>query len=75
MIFNLETRYARGVRMTPALKDKQTLWVSRNRRKLTEIAQGARVSPQFVHQVFRGRRRSTGGRIERLLREAGAPVS
>ena len=50
------------------------VWVSRNRGKLTEIAEKAKCSPQFVHMVMRGERSSSDGRVERLLREYGAPM-
>lgn len=51
------------------------VWVSNNRGKLTEIAGKASVSAQFVHLVLRGERSSSDGRVERLLREAGAPIA
>ncbi len=50
------------------------VWVHHNRGALTKIAREAQVSPQFVHLVMRGARSSTAGRIERLLRERGAPL-
>ncbi len=53
---------------------KAVVWVSENRGKLSEIAKTAKVTPQFAHQVLRGIRRSKDGNVERLLREAGAPV-
>ena len=62
-------------RVTLAFRDMQTIWVSHNRTLLTEIAKEARVSPQFVHQIFRGKRRSSDGRVERLLKKAGAPIA
>lgn len=51
------------------------VWVSNNRGKLTDIAGKSNVSPQFVHLVLRGERSSSDGRVERLLREAGAPIA
>ncbi len=51
------------------------VWVSNNRGKLTEIARIAKVSPQFVHLVMHGSRSSKDGTVERLLREAGAPLA
>jgi hypothetical protein len=50
------------------------VWVQYNRGTLTKIAREAQVSPQFVHLVMRGARSSTAGRIEKLLRERGAPL-
>jgi hypothetical protein len=50
------------------------VWVSDNRGAMTSIAEKAGVSPQFVHLVLRGARSSSDGRVERLLREKGAPL-
>jgi hypothetical protein len=57
-------------------QDRAAQWVSRNRGKLSEIAGqvNPKVSPQFVHLVLRGKRKSGDGRVEKLLRRAGAPV-
>lgn len=65
--------------MPTLLHDKDmaaSMWVLRNRGQLSAIAARIRppVSPQFVHLVLRGKRRSRGGKVERMLREAGAPV-
>ena len=49
------------------------VWVSQNRGILTSIADRLNVTPQMVHMVLRGLRKSEGGKIERMLREAGAP--
>lgn len=49
------------------------VWVSQNRGILTSIADRANVTPQMVHMVLRGLRKSEGGKIERMLKEAGAP--
>ena len=51
-------------------------WVSEHRGELSRIARGVRpqVTPQFVHQVLRGLRRSEDGRVERALKKMGAPV-
>lgn len=57
-----------------AESDAMILWVHANRNKLTEISEAVGVSPQFVHMVSRGQRKSEGGKVERLLREAGAPI-
>ena len=50
------------------------LWASSHRNVLTEIAREVNCTPQFVHYVLYGQRRSKDGRIERLLRARGAPV-
>lgn len=52
------------------------VWVSNNRNKITEIAQSMRprVSPQFVHMVLYGKRKSRNGVVERKLRVVGAPL-
>ena len=50
------------------------LWVSSHRSILASIARQYKVTPQFVHYVLYGRRKSADGRIERALRESGAPV-
>ena len=50
------------------------LWVHTHRKALTEIAAKCGVSSQFCGYVLYGQRRSADGRIERLLRQAGAPV-
>ncbi len=65
--------------MPTPIRDKDmaaSMWVLRNRGELSRIAARIRppVSPQFVHLVLRGKRRSRGGRVERMLRGAGAPV-
>jgi hypothetical protein len=56
-------------------KDPQAiLWVHTHRSVLTIIAARCGVSAQFVGYVLYGQRRSRDGMIERLLREAGAPL-
>ena len=52
------------------------VWMSNNRGVLTRIAKSVSppVSPQFVHLVLRGERNSSHGRIEKLLKDHGAPV-
>ena len=52
-------------------------WVAANRGVLSRVAKAVRppVTPQFVHQVLRGRRRSEDGRVERALKGVGAPLS
>lgn len=56
---------------------KAAAWVSANRGIMSHIAskmKPKKVSPQFVHLVLRGKRKSEDGKVERALREAGAPV-
>ena len=50
-------------------------WVARNRGILSRIARAVKppVTPQAVHLVLRGLRKSTDGRIEKALAQAGAP--
>lgn len=51
-------------------------WVAAHRGELSRIAETVRprVSPQFVHLVLRGKRKSKDGNVERQLRRLGAPV-
>lgn len=51
-------------------------WVKQHRGALSKIANSVkpRVSPQFVSQVLSGEKRSKDGRVERLLRDMGAPL-
>jgi len=53
---------------------KILMWQAANRGTMTKIAERAKVTPQFVYLVIRGRRKSKGGKVERLLKEAGAPI-
>ena len=53
---------------------KIIIWQSRNHGVLTAVANDIGCSVQFCHLVLRGRRRSKDGRVERLLREKGAPL-
>lgn len=50
------------------------LWAAAHRNTLTAIADEVGVTPQFVSMCLYGRRKSKDGRIERKLRELGAPV-
>ncbi len=50
------------------------LWVSSHRNSLTEVAGKCHCTPQFVGYVLYGQRKSKDGRVERLLKELGAPV-
>ena len=58
----------------PEVSPELLAWISRNRGLMTQIADKAKVTPQFVHQVIHKRRNSKTGKVERLLREAGAPI-
>jgi hypothetical protein len=51
------------------------LWASEHRNVLTEIADQCDVTPQFVHMVLYRYRKSRDGKVERALRERGAPLS
>jgi hypothetical protein len=54
--------------------DRKRLWVVRNYGVLARIARECGgVSAVFVGDVLYGRRKSTGGVVERALAEAGAP--
>jgi hypothetical protein len=59
----------------PPRKDPMAvLWVNSHRNVLTEVAKQCHCTPQFAHFVLYGMRKSKDGRVERLLREAGAPI-
>lgn len=59
----------------PVRKDPMAiLWAAANRNALTEIAGACDCTPQFVHYVLYAQRRSKDGRVERMLRDMGAPV-
>ena len=49
-------------------------WIASNRGRMSELAQKAGCSPQFVYLVTRGKRKSKGGKVERMMRQAGAPI-
>jgi hypothetical protein len=53
---------------------KAILWVAANRNALSNIAEQCGCTPQFVGYVLYQQRRSRDGKVERLLRELGAPV-
>lgn len=61
-------------RPSPRKDPMVKLWVSDNRNVLTQIAQEYKVSPQFVHLVLYGKRKSLNRRIEYALKERGAPI-
>jgi hypothetical protein len=50
------------------------LWASAHRNLMSEIARSCGCTPQFVHYILYGERRSRDGKVERMLREEGAPV-
>jgi len=50
------------------------LWASAHRNVLSELARQFNVTPQFCHMVLYAHRKSRDGRIERALRELGAPI-
>ena len=55
-------------------KEAIALWMAANWGALTRIAGRLKVTPQFVHQVLRGQRKSRNGRVERQLKDLGAPI-
>ncbi len=61
-------------RASPRKDPLAILWAANNRNALTEIANRMGTSPQFVSMVLHRRRKSKDGRVERALREMGAPV-
>lgn len=56
--------------------DAITVWAARNRGIQTKIANEMKpkLTPQFVHHVLQGRRKSKNGVVEKKLRLAGAPI-
>jgi hypothetical protein len=50
------------------------LWMANNRGALTDVSLKCGVTPQFVHMVLNGRRKSSAGDVEAELRKVGAPV-
>ncbi len=59
----------------PPRKDPMAiLWAHGHRNALTQVADRLGVTPQFCHYVLYGQRKSKDGRVERALRELGAPV-
>jgi len=50
------------------------LWASAHRNVLTQIAEEVGCTPQFCHYVLYGLRKSRDYRVERRLRELGAPI-
>ena len=62
--------------MSTTTKDALLIWLAQNRGILTKVSLQVKppVSPQFVSQVYRGIRKSKDGKIERLLKQYGAPL-
>ncbi len=61
-------------RPVPRKDPMAILWASSHRSSMAGIAKSHGVSSQFVSMVLYRRRKSKDGRIERALRELGAPV-
>lgn len=62
--------------MPTQLNEAMIVWLAQNRGLLSKIAEQVKpsVTPQFVGQVCRGKRKSRDGKIERILRSYGAPL-
>lgn len=62
--------------MPSPAKPEMIVWLDQNRGVLSKIALAMRpqVTPQYVGQVARGKRRSRDGSIERKLKSLGAPI-
>lgn len=62
--------------MPTQLNEAMIVWLAQNRGKLSEIAKQMKptVTPQFVGQICRGKRKSRDGKVERILRSYGAPL-
>lgn len=61
-------------RTVPRKNPLAILWAAAHRNALTEIADRMGTSPQFVSMVLHGKRKSKDRRVERALREMGAPI-
>lgn len=61
-------------RPSPRKDPLAILWAAAHRNTMTIIAEEIGCTPQFVSMCLYGRRKSKDGRIERKLRELGAPV-
>lgn len=72
----MKLRPDKAVRRTQEQLDRITLWAARNRGIQSRIAEEMKpaITPQFVHHVLMGRRKSKGGLVEKKLRGAGAPI-
>jgi hypothetical protein len=55
------------------LKEKRDQWLAANRGILARISEELGITPQFVGDVFWGRRTSRSGQVEGRLAELGAP--
>lgn len=66
----------RNKKPSPPVTDALLLWLARNRGVLKWVADQIRpaVTEQFVCMVARGKRKSKDGKVERLLRQKGAPI-
>ena len=62
--------------MATTTKDALIVWLAQNRGILTKVSKQMKppVTSQFVSQVCRGIRNSKDGKVERLLRQYGAPL-
>jgi predicted transcriptional regulator len=63
-----------GMKKLTERERRASAWVAANRGALSEIARDLEVTPQFVHQVLRGERKSADSRVELALRKRGASV-
>lgn len=50
------------------------VWVGSNRGICREIAKATKKTPQFINLVLYGKKHSSDGRIEQMLKNAGAPI-
>ncbi len=62
--------------MSTTTSEAMIVWLAQNRGVLSKIAEQVKptVSPQFVGQICRGKRKSRDGKIERILKSYGAPL-
>lgn len=61
------------VAKSPA-EQRAAIWVMQNRGVLSRIAAQLEVTPQFVHMVLMGKRKSGNNVVEGALRKCGAPL-
>lgn len=57
------------------LRLRVAAWVALNHGVCAKIAQQADCTSSFVNLVLYGQKRSKDGKVERLLRKAGAPIN
>lgn len=55
-------------------EQRAAIWVMQNRGVLSRIAVQLEVTPQFVHMVLMGKRKSGNNVVEGALRKCGAPL-